>query len=173
MQAAGLTVKLRGRPEALDQAPRAHNLSRARGGDTQTVHGPLQRLLGGWLRRPTSNRAAQPAIPPPTMNRARLLPRNQVSERGCPSRNRRSTCAIPTKPKRVPVTTRYAFMEGLPAKVLSQIAIRLTVKLRGRPEAPDWSRGCILSSRTRGDTTDSHGPLQRLLDGATGGLTPT
>src|SRR5262249_57394453 len=42
---------------------------------------------------------------------------------------------------------------------------RLTVKLRGRPEAPDWSRGCKLSSRTRGDTTDVHGPLQRLLDG--------
>src|SRR6516165_1370352 len=41
----------------------------------------------------------------------------------------------------------------------------LTVKLRGRPEAPDWSRGCTLSPRTRGDTTDAHGPLQRLLDG--------
>jgi len=41
----GLTVKLRGRPEAPDQAPRAHNVSRARGADTQTVHGPLQRLL--------------------------------------------------------------------------------------------------------------------------------
>src|SRR5215469_7066695 len=39
----------------------------------------------------------------------------------------------------------------------------LTVKLRGRPGAPDWSRGCTLSSRTRGDTTDVHGPLQRLL----------
>ena len=54
----GLTVKLRGRPEAPDQAPRAHNLFRARGADTQTVHGPLQRLLGGgedgstyWLRQ--------------------------------------------------------------------------------------------------------------------------
>src|SRR5262249_2059038 len=43
-------------------------------------------------------------------------------------------------------------------------AIRLTVKLRGRPEAPDWSRGCTLSSRTRGDNTDLHGPLQRLLE---------
>src|SRR5215467_9645627 len=42
----------------------------------------------------------------------------------------------------------------------------LTVKLRGRPKAPDLSRGCTLSLRTRGDTTDSHGPLQRLLDGA-------
>src|SRR5215469_18829750 len=47
---------------------------------------------------------------------------------------------------------------------------RLTVKLRGRPEAPDWSRGCTLSFRTRGDTTDSHGPLQRLLGDNVGGL---
>ena len=39
----------------------------------------------------------------------------------------------------------------------------LTVKLRGRPRAPNWNRGCTLSPRTRGDTTDSHGPLQRLL----------
>jgi hypothetical protein len=40
----------------------------------------------------------------------------------------------------------------------------LPVKLRGRPEAPIERRGCTLSSRTRGDTADSHGPLQRLLD---------
>jgi len=38
------------------------------------------------------------------------------------------------------------------------------VKLRGRPEAPDQSRGRTLSSSTRGDTTDSHGTLQRLLE---------
>src|SRR5215469_3803256 len=37
------------------------------------------------------------------------------------------------------------------------------VKLRSRREELDWSRGCILSSRSCGDTTDSHGPLQRLL----------
>src|SRR5215475_88811 len=40
-----LTVKLRGRPEAPDQAPRAHTVFSARGADIQTVHGPLQRLL--------------------------------------------------------------------------------------------------------------------------------
>src|SRR5215471_940394 len=44
---------------------------------------------------------------------------------------------------------------------------RLTEKLRGRPEAPDWSRGCTLSPHTRGDTADSHGPPQRLLAVAT------
>src|SRR5262249_27370521 len=51
-----LTVKLRGRPEAANQAPRAHNLARARGADIQTVHGPLQRLLDGaisWRCSPT------------------------------------------------------------------------------------------------------------------------
>ena len=40
----------------------------------------------------------------------------------------------------------------------------LTGKLRGRTEAPDQSRGCTLSSSTRGDTTELHGPLQRLLE---------
>jgi hypothetical protein len=38
------------------------------------------------------------------------------------------------------------------------------VKLRGRVGEPGQSRRCTLSSRTRGDTPDSHGPLQRLLD---------
>jgi len=40
----------------------------------------------------------------------------------------------------------------------------LPVKLRGRAQAPDWSRGRTLYSRARGDTTAHHGPLQRLLD---------
>jgi hypothetical protein len=40
-----LTVKLRGRPEAPDEAPRAHTVFSARGADTEAVHGPLQRLL--------------------------------------------------------------------------------------------------------------------------------
>jgi len=44
-----LTVKLRGRPEALDQAPPAHTVFGAGGADTEAVHGPLQRLLGDRL----------------------------------------------------------------------------------------------------------------------------
>ncbi len=39
----------------------------------------------------------------------------------------------------------------------------LTDKLRGRTQAPNWSRECTISSRTRGDTADFHGPFQRLL----------
>jgi len=31
---------------------------------------------------------------------------------------------------------------------------------------PAWSRGRTLSSRARGDTTELHGTLQRLLDGS-------
>src|SRR2546423_15330156 len=38
--------------------------------------------------------------------------------------------------------------------------VPLTVKLSGRAQALDWSRGRILSSSARGDTTDFHGPLQ-------------
>ena len=39
------------------------------------------------------------------------------------------------------------------------------MKLRGRASTPDWSRGRTLSSSARGDTTDSHGTLQRWLEG--------
>src|SRR5207253_988777 len=42
----------------------------------------------------------------------------------------------------------------------------LTVKLRGRPEAPDWSRGRTLSPGARGaKQTTHHGPLERVLEG--------
>jgi hypothetical protein len=49
---------------------------------------------------------------------------------------------------------------------LDDLSVLLTVKLRGRALAPNQSRGCTLSSRTRGDTTEHHGPLQRLLGGS-------
>src|SRR5260370_779480 len=49
---------------------------------------------------------------------------------------------------------------------IARISIRfLTPRLSGRPETPDWSRGCRLSSRTRGDTTELHGPLQAVVRG--------
>jgi hypothetical protein len=46
----------------------------------------------------------------------------------------------------------------------SVCACCLTVKLSGRVQAPDWSRGRILSPRARGDSIEFHGPLQRLLE---------
>jgi len=53
---------------------------------------------------------------------------------------------------------------GTAAHVAMRNISRLTVKLRGRPEAPDQRRGRILSSRARGAIqTTHHGPLQRLL----------
>ena len=41
----------------------------------------------------------------------------------------------------------------------------LTVKLRGRVPGPNGSRGRTMPSRARGDTTGSHGTLERLLAG--------
>jgi len=42
--------------------------------------------------------------------------------------------------------------------------------LAGRVMPPNWSGGCTTSPSTRGDTTDFHGPLQRLLGGDSDGL---
>ena len=39
------------------------------------------------------------------------------------------------------------------------------MKLRGRVQTPDRSRGRTVATRARGDTTGLHGPLQRLLEG--------
>src|SRR5437660_11168144 len=59
----------------------------------------------------------------------------------------------------MPTITRFVF------SVSPGISGRLTVKLRGRAQASDWSRGRTLSSRARGETTARHGTLRRLLDG--------
>jgi len=39
-------------------------------------------------------------------------------------------------------------------------------EVEGPRAGAGWSRECTLSSPTRGETTDSHGPLQRLLAAA-------
>jgi hypothetical protein len=58
-------------------------------------------------------------------------------------------------------------------QLTSPPARHLTVKLRGRPEAPPKRRGRILSSRARGAQAPTvHGPLQRLLDGFKAPLMP-
>src|SRR5262249_13022089 len=43
--------------------------------------------------------------------------------------------------------------------------VHLTVKLRAARRRPPGAVGAHCSSNTRGDTTDVHGPLQRLLGG--------
>src|SRR5262249_54532042 len=63
-----LTVKLRGRPEALDQATPAHAVFGAGGANIQAVHGPLQRLSENrsLRRRPICTIAYAPSAPMPT-----------------------------------------------------------------------------------------------------------
>src|SRR2546429_9648018 len=51
-----------------------------------------------------------------------------------------------------------------PSRV-SVMACCLTVKLRRRTPTPAERRGRTMSFGARGDTTESHGPLQRLLGG--------
>src|SRR5258708_18880906 len=53
----------------------------------------------------------------------------------------------------------------LRGRTMPQAALRSTEALQALPMRPDWSRGRTISPSTRGDTTDSQGPLQRLLDG--------
>lgn len=51
--------------------------------------------------------------------------------------------------------------------VVKDVALLLgpvTVKLRGRAMAPDWSRARMLYSRARGDTTALHGPSNDEMD---------
>jgi hypothetical protein len=59
---------------------------------------------------------------------------------------------------------RPAVTTDFPILAASHNHCSLTDELRGRPEAPDGSAGRTISSRARGDTTERHGPLQRLLD---------
>jgi len=48
----------------------------------------------------------------------------------------------------------------------ARIAAGLTVKLRGRTEAPDGAEGAQSLSARGAKSQAPHGPLQRLLDGA-------
>ena len=50
---------------------------------------------------------------------------------------------------------------------MSQAACESNEARQSLPKRPDWSRGAhTLFPRARGDTTVSHGPLQRLLEDA-------
>jgi hypothetical protein len=49
------------------------------------------------------------------------------------------------------------------ARTARAVQQALTVKLTGRAIRPDQRRGRTLFCRARGDTTELHGPLQRLL----------
>ena len=50
---------------------------------------------------------------------------------------------------------------------MSQAACESNEARQSLPKRPDWSRGAhTVFPRARGDTTDVHGPLQRLLEDA-------
>jgi hypothetical protein len=46
---------------------------------------------------------------------------------------------------------------------MPQAALTSNEALQALPKRPDWSCGRTLSPSARGDTTELHGPLQRLL----------
>ncbi len=48
---------------------------------------------------------------------------------------------------------------------MRQAALRSNEALQALPMRPGWSRGRTIFPSARGDTTELHGPLQRLLDG--------
>jgi hypothetical protein len=61
-------------------------------------------------------------------------------------------------------TAAFASVQTMGLLVALRIPSRLTVKLRGRTEAPDTRRGRTLSPSARGAYPQTHhGPLQRLL----------
>src|SRR3979409_109069 len=86
----------------------------------------------------------------------------------------------PTAAAKMMVRSGAAPMTSKTSPTLTHIDLRysrmdkcgLTEKLSGRIVAPAWSRGCPLSSSTRGDTTEFHGPLQRLLGVAPSTVVP-
>jgi hypothetical protein len=172
-------VKLRGRTSTPDKR-RGRILSPgARGAKQLTHHGPLQRLLEDQTAAPTrlsmtTIAAASSvmaivtakvcglrkiavtingglAIYAPSAKQRRDTIRRQ---RGSAERNRRTPVSEEASDRKDDSGERNQPGHNGP----------LTVKLRGRAPRPDGSRGCTLSYRTRGDTTESHGPLQRLLD---------
>jgi hypothetical protein len=125
------------------------------------------------------NRATAPAIVRGRPNQPTVSARNRLRkpEQSVLNTAAGATNAVPTDSATDNLTNRPRVLLQLQTKGLclgsqylslslhSRISLRtLTVKLRGRVEAPAWSCGCTLSPRTRGDTTAPHGPLQRLLD---------
>jgi hypothetical protein len=77
--------------------------------------------------------------------------------------------SIELGPNRLAVETKrdpgFVDLKLFGMKHAKTVPVRLTVKLRGGTTRPDWSRGCTLLSRTRGDTTELHGgaPARLLL----------
>ena len=146
-----LTVKLRGRAEAPAIGAEGAQFPSARGGNTEAPHGPLQRLLEdalieatvrapNWARKPKPQAPGSSIASPATTARAGT-PSNEGSwiELRAPHDSQNDSWMRP-----------------------------LTVKLRGRTEAPDRGAEGAQFLGARGAKPQAHhGPLQRLLAGAT------
>jgi hypothetical protein len=157
-------VKLRGRTEAPDGAEGAQFLS-ARGARQTTHHGPLRWLDDATVTDTSSVRRSQ------SLKRVRIgaltvdAPTCAIealnfitASRDLGQTEAPAVCEIPNR-----VCRRGAARFGT-AVVHGGARRHLTVKLRGRTEAPDKRRGRTLSSRARGAKLQApHGPLQRLL----------
>src|SRR5207244_3153218 len=77
-----------------------------------------------------------------------------------------SVSRLDPKPLRVTYPLRGAYQLQEFSEAL-RVLCRLTVKLNGRAEAPDWRRGRTISSSARGAQPPAHhGPFQRWLEDA-------
>jgi hypothetical protein len=120
-------------------------------------------------RAQAATEAARGSIPPPP--RGSALGARPAFKRSYPAPHAHAGCAKQRRLQDDRVRCRRFTAEPNEAgsvnssRRLSPLSALLTPRLSGRPEAPDWSRGCRLSSRTRGDTTELHGPLQAVVRG--------
>ena len=129
-----LTVKLSGRPEA-HPARRERKISpSARGAPPEDFHGPLQRLLEDAINQPTV-RAREKRCNETKAQRSRRRKRHRLPARAPWMRQ--------AKGLRLQLQTLHDFQDESGLRTL-------TVKLRGRREAPPKRRGRTLSSGARG-----------------------
>ena len=164
-----ITVKLNGRAEAPDWRRGRTIFPSARGAQPPAHHGPFQRWLEDALNKPTVR--ARNLQRKPKLTDATNPDRPAEAQ---PRQSAATGAGLACWPHRLPARAQAeAFSEGswpscvesgsrLPGGFLPR---PLTVKLRGRAEAPAGRRGRTLSSSARGAKhTGHHGPLQRLLD---------
>jgi len=121
-------------------------------------------------RAQTATEAARGSNPPPP--RSSALGARPAFKRSYPAPHAHAGCAKQRRLQDDRVRCRRFTAEpneggsANSSRRLSPLSALLTVKLRGRAEAPDGAEGAQFLS-ARGETTAPHGPLQRLLDAIT------
>jgi hypothetical protein len=173
-------VKLRGRPKAPDGAEGAQFLS-ARGANPQACHGPLQRLLEDAFIEATVRARSLACKPAVHGIRLSAPPGGERSHGRCSINDFLFRRAPRSQATAVRARTRLPQTKGLclgsqlsPLSQISRTWVRtLTVKLRGRPKAPDGAAGAQSPTARGANPQACHGPLQRLLDGSSTDILPT